>query len=112
MVTYNEFLPHVIGSKTMERFDLGVRTGNEYTQYDETVQATLVNEFATAAYRFGHSMINSFFQDIRGEKKTKGNTSKGNNLREMFQYPFELYTGQLDGVIGGLLLSKAQRFDR
>ncbi|XP_054717391.1 chorion peroxidase-like [Uloborus diversus] len=104
MITYNEFLPLVLGPERMEWFDLSVRRSG-YTQYDDTIPATLVNEFSTAAYRFGHSMINGFFPDTRG-------SDRGNMLRDMFQYPFELYRGQLDGILGGLTDSPSQKFDR
>ncbi|PRD22749.1 UNVERIFIED_CONTAM: pxn-1 [Trichonephila clavipes] len=104
-ITYNEYLPLVIGPERMEWFDLSLRR-NGFTQYDETVQATLANEFSTAAYRFGHSMINSFFPEIN-----RGSVS-GSRLRDMFQYPFGIYRGQLDGLCAGLANSPSQKFDR
>ncbi|GIY61758.1 chorion peroxidase [Caerostris darwini] len=105
MITYNEFMPLVIGPERMEWFDLTVRRSG-FTQYDDTVPATLVNEFSTAAYRFGHSLINSFFPEI-----SRGSNS-GSRLRDMFQYPFGLYRGQLDGLMTGLTQSPCQKFDR
>ncbi|CAL1280045.1 unnamed protein product [Larinioides sclopetarius] len=105
MITYNEFLPLVIGPERMEWFDLSIRR-NGFTQYDETVPATLVNEFSTAAYRFGHSLINSFFPEI-----TSGSNS-GGRLRDMFQFPFGIYRGQVDGLMTGLTQSPAQKYDR
>ncbi|GFT01613.1 chorion peroxidase [Nephila pilipes] len=104
-ITYNEYLSLVIGPERMEWFDLSLRR-NGFTQYDDTVQATLANEFSTAAYRFGHSMINSFFPEI-----TRGSVS-GNRLRDMFQFPFGIYRGQLDGLCAGLVNSPSQKFDR
>lgn len=105
MITYNEYLPLVIGPERMEWFDLNLRRGNQFTEYDQTVQATLVNEFSTAAYRFGHSMINSFFQDARG-------SNSGSYLRDIFNFPFGLYRGQLEGMVEGLTESPSQKFDR
>ena len=45
-ITYNEFLPSIVGD-----------WAPEITQYDDSVDATLSNEFATAAFRFGHTMV-------------------------------------------------------
>jgi peroxidase len=104
-ITYNEYLPLVLGPERMEWFDLTVRRGNQYTEYDNTVEATLANEFSTAAFRFGHSMINGFFQDSRG-------SNRGNYLREIFNFPFGLYSGQMEGIVSGLTDSPAQKFDR
>ncbi|GFY80108.1 peroxidasin [Trichonephila inaurata madagascariensis] len=104
-ITYNEFLPLVIGPEKMEWFDLSV-LHDGFTQYDNTVKATLVNEFSTAAYRFGHSMINSFFPEINKDFVS------GSRLRDMFQYPFGIYRGQLDRLCAGLINSSAQMSDR
>ncbi|XP_015912051.1 peroxidase-like [Parasteatoda tepidariorum] len=105
MITYNEFLPLVIGPENMKKYDLYIQR-NGYTQYDDTVQATLVNEFSTAAFRFGHSMINSFFPQL-----SRGSSSN-ERLRDIFQYPFGLHRGELEGLIRGTTLSPSQTFDR
>ena len=47
-ITYNEFLPALLGESTP---DLGS------ISYDPGVDATLFNEFATAGFRFGHSQV-------------------------------------------------------
>lgn len=105
MITYAEFLPLVIGPERMEWFDLSVRRSG-YTQYDNTCQATLVNSFSTAAFRFGHSLINGFFAELTSD------SDSGYLLREMFLFPFGLYEGQMERVLLGLSQSPAQKFDR
>jgi hypothetical protein len=47
-ITYNEFLPALLGNRAISR----------YEGYDPTVDPTIANEFSTAAFRFGHSTLN------------------------------------------------------
>src|SRR6185503_7368417 len=46
-ITYSEFLPHLLGEDAIER----------YRGYDPTVDPRITEEFAGAAYRFGHSIV-------------------------------------------------------
>ncbi len=46
-ITYNEWLPSLLGKGAIEK----------YTGYDPTVNPGISNEFATAAFRFGHSQL-------------------------------------------------------
>lgn len=48
-VVYNEYLPALLGSNAMP----------SYVGYDANVNPGISNEFSTAAYRFGHSMLDS-----------------------------------------------------
>lgn len=50
-ITYKHWLPFILGPKGME--DLG-----EYKSYNPNLNPTISNEFATAALRFGHTLIN------------------------------------------------------
>ena len=47
VITYNEFLPALLGPGALEG----------YSGYDPTVNPGISNIFSTAAYRFGHSML-------------------------------------------------------
>ena len=49
-ITYTEYLPLILGDTVMAEI---VKT----KQYNNTLDATVSNAFATAAFRFGHSMI-------------------------------------------------------
>ncbi|MCA9049617.1 MAG: peroxidase [Planctomycetaceae bacterium] len=46
-ITYNEWLPSLLGRGALDR----------YQGYDPTVNPGISNEFATAAFRFGHSQL-------------------------------------------------------
>lgn len=84
LITYREFLPLVLGNTkltnfvcttnkkisvnifpgpdVMKIFDLDVlRKAEYYGGYDPTVNPHIANEFATAAYRFGHSLVQGSF---------------------------------------------------
>jgi hypothetical protein len=47
-ITYNEFLPALLGPQAISRYD----------GYDANVNPQLATEFSTAAFRFGHSTLN------------------------------------------------------
>jgi Animal haem peroxidase len=48
VITYREFLPALLGDKAIQ----------PYRGYNPNVNAGIANEFSTAAYRIGHSLIN------------------------------------------------------
>lgn len=48
-ITYNEFLPALFGDKPLKK----------YKGYKKKIDASIANVFSTAAYRFGHSTVNS-----------------------------------------------------
>ena len=60
-VVYGEYLPAILGKKYMDKYDLFIA---EKTKYDPDVDPTIFNEFTAAAFRFGHSMVNSIFKLI------------------------------------------------
>uniref|UniRef100_V9GWQ8 Peroxidasin n=1 Tax=Craspedacusta sowerbii TaxID=128124 RepID=V9GWQ8_CRASO len=64
VITFNEWLPKVLG-------DHGMKLLGAYEGYDPNLDPSIFNAFATAAFRFGHTLIqpvltrlNSSFQDI------------------------------------------------
>lgn len=56
-IIYNEWLPYVVGTETMERFGLNVHNQGYSTDYSGDVNACVTSEFTTAAFRFGHSTV-------------------------------------------------------
>ena len=53
-ITYNEFLPHLLGPDAIA----------PYQGYDPSVDPTITEEFAGAAYRFGHSIVSGELEQI------------------------------------------------
>jgi len=56
-ITYKEYLPLLLGNQMMERYDLDLVPAGYFYGYDASIDSTVSNEFTTAAFRFGHSMI-------------------------------------------------------
>lgn len=53
-ITYNEYLPPILGNDTMTKYKLW--PSNDYA-YDDTIDPTVKNSFGAASFRFGHSQV-------------------------------------------------------
>ncbi|CAN8025601.1 unnamed protein product, partial [Ixodes persulcatus] len=59
-VVYGEWLPVFAGRDAVENYDL-VPLQSGFTTYDSTVDATMIDEFPSAAFRMGHSLVSGTF---------------------------------------------------
>ena len=58
VITYNEFLPALLGPHAPSMDGPG---------YDDSMDAELMNEFSTALFRFGHSMISPTLARVQND---------------------------------------------
>ena len=56
-ITYNEWLPLVLGTDYMAELDILPVTYGYNSKYDATINPNILNSFASAAFRFGHTLI-------------------------------------------------------
>lgn len=89
-ITYREFLPLLLGSAGP----------SAYGGYDPNVNASISNEFATIAFRLGHTMVPSTLRRRRsnGEPIAHGDIA----LRDAFFAPEQLKNGGIVAILRGL----------
>lgn len=97
-ITYDEFLPSILGENAMP----------DYRGYQADVNPGIANEFSTAAFRFGHSMLGNDieFLDNDGEE-----IFEAMELRDSFFNPVVLYETDIDPLLKYLASDNAQEID-
>ncbi|XP_063854185.1 chorion peroxidase-like [Scylla paramamosain] len=108
-ITYQEYVPSVLGPRFMRHLHLSPKTDGQYTRdYDPHLSASIANEFAAAAYRFGHSQIQGLVQQIDGARK---NVNFAQLSSTTFN-PFSLYVdGTMASYVRGETSQKAAAVD-
>ena len=101
-INYREYLPHLLGPKVMKRYGLELTRKGYYFGYDATADATISNEFTTAALRFGHSMITDTLSRV--SSGTTGQEKVPLRMKETLFHPFHLYEkGMANEILRGLV---------
>lgn len=98
-VTYNEFLPRLLGADAL----------GAYEGYDASVNPGISVEFSTAVYRFGHSLLSGEIQRLNedGSEHESGNLA----LRDAFFNPSQLFASGIDPILRGLGQGASQELD-
>ncbi|XP_017304704.1 peroxidasin-like, partial [Diaphorina citri] len=59
-IVYNEFLPRLLGLNAVNLYGLKLSPTGYYKGYNDNCKPNIMTEFATAAYRIGHSLLRPF----------------------------------------------------
>ena len=104
VINYKEFLPLLLGDNGFKTF-IG-----PYSGYNSDVNASVPNSFATATFRFGHTLINPSFARLDNDYTS---LSIGKlSLRESFFNPSQYYiSGGTDPILRGLLEERSREVD-
>jgi len=107
-ITYNEFLPLVLGKKGLFDHKLTLFSSGYYDGYDASINPGAASAFTTAAFRFGHSLLPSTIERWSRSHQYVGNQK----LSEMLQQPYDLFkAGWADQYLHGMLNQVAQAMD-
>ncbi|KAK9503739.1 hypothetical protein O3M35_010237 [Rhynocoris fuscipes] len=107
-INYREWLPIFIGTKNMMRYGLLYDTDGYVNDYREDVDPRVLNEHATAAFRYFHSAIQGFFH-LMGEHRSVVTTKR---LSDYFNRPSVLEKGDnLDKVARGMVTQSQEEID-
>ncbi len=100
VITFEEFLPALLGRNAIAK----------YGGYDSDIDASIANEFSTAAYRFGHSALSPTLLRLNAD----GTEYEGGHLslRQAFFRPDVLQEqGSLEAILRGLAAQECQTID-
>ncbi|XP_055331071.1 peroxidase-like [Paramacrobiotus metropolitanus] len=91
-ITYNEWLPVLVGdsirvSNSNTHTGLALLNTGRFTGYNITLNPAMSNEFATAAFRVGHSMVTGNFRRLRANFESSGNET----VRDTFFQSSRMY---------------------
>lgn len=94
-ITYNEFLPAMMGSQAP----------GSYPGYDESVKPAIFNEFSTALYRVGHTMLP---EELLLSGK---NQDEAISLKDAFFNPQLVLQQDIDPILRGLVFNPMEEID-
>ena len=95
-ITYNEFLPVLLGPGAL----------GPYEGYDPRVDPGIANEFSTAAFRFGHTMLSPSLLHI-----DESGRHEEFSLATAFFNPELVKAEGISGFLRGLAIQQAQEID-
>jgi Ca2+-binding RTX toxin-like protein len=96
-ITFNEFLPLLIGENAI----------GDYAGHDPTVNPQISAEFSTAVFRMGHTLLSSRLQLVGEGGAAEGALA----LRDAFFRPSFVGENGIDSLLRGAATQPAQEFD-
>lgn len=105
-IVYYEWLPLLLGEKDMKKAEVIYDGDGFVNDYDENVNAMLLNEFITAAFRVFHTLIEGHLQMQTEARQVINSTRLGDALRRP-----KFVTNNFDDFTRGMTSQPAHAFD-
>jgi len=117
-IIYKEWLPIILGPNYMSTFGLWPLSSGYSNAYLDSFDPRVTNEFATAAFRFGHSLIPNSFEGIQtpfGRQRQLGTSGRRFRiiLKEIFFTPDKVRTDpkMIDELAEGMVRQTGHAWD-
>ncbi|ELT94281.1 hypothetical protein CAPTEDRAFT_182272 [Capitella teleta] len=101
VITFKEFLPAILSAATLAKYDLELLEEGYYNDYDEEVDPSMANHFATATFRYGHSTVANEMETL----STSWDRLNFYKLRDVCECG-------IDGFMRGIVDQRSERCDR
>ncbi|XP_043527129.1 uncharacterized protein LOC122537740 [Frieseomelitta varia] len=109
-ITYNEFLPRILGWNAVTLYGLKLLPQGYYKEYSPTCNPSVLTEFATAAYRIGHSLLRPHLPRM---DRNYQSMEPSILLRDGFFDPDMLYQkSMMDEMMRGLMATPMETLDQ
>ncbi|PSN38523.1 hypothetical protein C0J52_20098 [Blattella germanica] len=103
-ITYNEFLPVLLGEDLMNHLELNVNFSGYFYGYEATIDPSVANSFASAAFRFAHTLLPGLMKMIRNDSEEYV------ELHRMLFNPYTLFSPDgLDATLRGALATNVEK---
>ncbi|XP_047517441.1 uncharacterized protein LOC125057685 [Pieris napi] len=108
-ITYREFLPIILGPEVMNLFELEPQKKGYYRGYNPKINPSPASSFASAAFRFGHSLVQpSMIRFDRFHRPMANNVS----LHDEHTNPSNIWSmGAVDRLMLGMMNQPIQKRD-
>ncbi|XP_034243586.1 uncharacterized protein LOC117646626 [Thrips palmi] len=109
-MAFNEFLPRILGWNAVNLYGLKLQPHGYYKGYSPTCNPAILNEFASAAFRIGHSLLRPHIPRMSPTYKP---IDPPLLLRDGFFNPDAIYQAHIvDEIIRGLVSTPMENLDQ
>ena len=108
-VVYGQWLREMIGPQIYKELELDPTVDSTYEPH---TNPTIMNEFATAAFRLGHTLLQGTFFNVISHLMGGALTSTGSTFRLQDNFfNTTLYNQNMESILDGLQFQNPQSFD-